>query len=83
MKDKYFEIKEGQYGLWDDGRHYKVISIPSITMCSNGTLHHGDIELLLDDEYYKLRISEFVTYIKTIGDLTIEQDLYQEQATRD
>lgn len=72
--DKFcFEIKKGKHGFLDDGRYYKVVSVPSITMCSDGTLLYGDVELNIDDEFYTIRISEFVEHVKTIGNLTIKE----------
>lgn len=71
MNKHYFEIKEGQSGLLMDGRHYEVKSIPSIMMCSDGTLRYGDVCLNIEGVSYKIRISEFVDNVKTIGDLTL------------
>ena len=72
INKRYFEIKKGQYGFLDDGRDYKVVSIPSITMCSDGTLKYGDVVLNIDDEFYTIRISEFVEHVKIIGNLAIK-----------
>lgn len=66
-----FELKCGQSGFLTDGRFYNVLSIPSIVMCSDGSYKWGDIEVGINNEYYKMRISEFIQNIKTIGDLTI------------
>lgn len=71
MSKFYFDIKKGQQGYLDDGRHYEVLSVSSITMCSNGTLRYGDVELNIDDKFYTIRISEFIEHVKTVGDLTI------------
>lgn len=79
MRKFYFEIKEGQSGLLVDGRHYEVRSISSITMCSDGTLRYGDVYLNIEGLSYKIRISEFVDNVKTIGDLTIERDDEREE----
>lgn len=71
--DKYcFELKCGSSGLLDDGRFYNVLSIPSILICSDGTFKYGDIEVGINNEYYKMRIGEFISHIKTIGDLTVK-----------
>ena len=71
MSKYCFELKCGQSGFLIDGRFYNVISIPTITMCSNGNLQYGDIEVGINNERYVMRISEFIENIKTIGDLTI------------
>jgi hypothetical protein len=71
MNKFYFEIKKGQSGWLDDGRYYRVTSIPTITMCTDGSLRYGDVELMIDNEPYTIRISEFVEHIKTVGNLTI------------
>ena len=71
MKNCYFEVKKGQCGFLTDGRYYKVISVPSIMMCSDGTLKHGDVELDIDGENYIIRISEFIDNVKTVGNLTV------------
>lgn len=72
MDKKYFELKCGTSGWLDDGRFYNVLSIPSITMCSDGTFKYGDIEVGINNEYHKMRIEEFISHIKSIGDLTIK-----------
>lgn len=71
----YVEIKEGQHGFFDDGRHYTVVSVPSITMCTNGSLRWGDVLVKFDDdeEPYIMRVSEFMEHITTAGNLTIEK----------
>lgn len=70
--EKYnFELKCGQSGFLIDGRFYNILSIPSIVMCSDGSYKWGDIEVGINNEYHKMRISEFIQNIKTIGDLTI------------
>ena len=73
MEKKCFELKCGQSGFFVDGRFYKIHSIPSITMCSDGGYKYGDIEIYTDDEdcEIKMSISEFVENVKTIGNLTI------------
>ena len=40
-------------------------------MCSDGSYKYGDIEVGINNEYYKMRISEFMENIKTIGNLEI------------
>lgn len=40
-------------------------------MCSDGSYKYGDIEVDINNEYYKMRISEFMENVKTIGDLEI------------
>ena len=72
MKEKYFELKYGQSGSLIDGRFYNILSIPSVMMCSDGSYKYGDIEVGINNEYYKMRISEFIENIKTIGDLEIK-----------
>lgn len=72
MDKYYFELKCGVSGLLDDGRFYNVLSIPSIMMCSNGTFKYGDIEVGINNEYHKMRIDEFISHIKTIGNLTVK-----------
>lgn len=49
MNELFFEIKEGVTGILDDGRDFCIISIPSITISSNGALHCGDIYLVIDN----------------------------------
>jgi len=73
MNELFFEIKEGVTGILDDGRDFCIISIPSITMSSNGALHCGDIYLVIDNEPYMLRISEFIEHICVIGTLKIRE----------
>ena len=72
MDKYYFELKCGASGWLDDGRFYNVLSIPSIMMCSDGTFKYGDIEVGISNEYHKMRIDEFISHIKTIGNLTVK-----------
>lgn len=83
MNKFYFDIKKGQYGFLDDGRYYKIVSVPSITMCSDGTLRYGDVELNIDDEFHTIRISEFVEHVSTIGNLTIRKSSKKQVADSD
>ena len=71
MKKTYFELKCGQSGFLVDGRFYNILSIPSVVMCSNGRYKYGDIEIGINNEYHKMRISEFMKNVKTIGNLEI------------
>lgn len=68
---RYFELKCSQQGLLVDGRHYCILSISSIVMYSDGSYECGDIEVGIDNVRYKMRISEFVKNIKTIGSLDV------------
>ena len=70
----YFEIKEGQCGLLDDGRPFKIVSIPSIMMCTDGTLRYGDVRVEIEEIPCTIRIAEFIDHIGIIGDLTIRED---------
>lgn len=71
MKKTYFELKCGQSGFLVDGRFYNILSIPSVMMCSDGSYKYGDIEVGINNEYHKMRISEFMENVKTIGNLEI------------
>ena len=64
-KKTYFELKCGQSGFLVDGRFYNILSIPSVMMCSDGSYKYGDIEVGINNEYYKMRISEFMENVKT------------------
>lgn len=74
----YLEIKNGQHGYFDDGRYYTVLSVPSIMMCTDGSLRWGDVEVRFDDEEmpYVMRISEFMEHVVTAGNLTIRNTGY-------
>lgn len=72
MEKYFFDLKCGASGWLDDGRFYNVMSIPSITMGSDGTFKYGDIKVGINNEPYVMRIDEFISHIKTIGNLTIK-----------
>ena len=72
MEKKCMELKCGQSGFFVDGRYYKIHSIPSITMCSDGSYKYGDIKVCIDDEDCEMSISEFIENVKTIGNLSIK-----------
>ena len=73
MKETYFELKAGQHGLLDDGRPYTILSIPSIIMCSNGTMKLGRIQLNIENDFYELTIEDFVNSVATVRDLKIRE----------
>ena len=73
MQEFYLELKNGQCGFFDDGRFYTILSVPSVMMCTDGSIRWGDVELIFDneDEPRVIRISEFLEHVSTIGNLTI------------
>ena len=82
MKETYFELKAGQHGLLDDGRSYTILSIPSIIMCSNGTLARGRLQLNIEDDFYELTIEEFVDHVASVRDLKVREVKSKKQAQK-
>ena len=67
-------------GVFKDGRAYRILSIPQLTISASGELKYGDVEVGIYEQDSEtpwkttMRISELLSETKQIGDLLLQKN---------
>ena len=65
------DLQCGKEGCFIDGRRFVISSIPSVRVCSDGTIKCAELSVIIGGFYHTMLADEFIKDVKTIGKLTI------------